>query len=194
MPVAAPTGELLDTSGDESSRGTQCGRPAQYNLWRLEKCHAQCFWIFGFQAVFHELIKAASSSRRFAVRSADTVIRPEIGTPPSASNALAPALNICQGHIVCKTLDRQCRFMMAGPIAFTLAAAIHQQLADAMHSNRDDRNRRIHQARISVRFRGQSGHDFLRRICRLLTQSGHFLNPEQWVFAVGIGTINPLVC
>jgi len=45
----------------------------------------------------------------------------------------------------------------------------------------------VAEVRFSGRYRGQSGHDVLRRICLLLTQSGHGPDPEPWCLLIVIG-------
>ena len=60
------------------------------------------------------------------------VIRPQISTSPPADRAAAATLNIRQRFLCAEAVDRQLAMMVTGPIAFTLAIAEDEQLANAV--------------------------------------------------------------
>jgi hypothetical protein len=54
---------------------------------------------------------------------------------PSADSASAAALDVLQNFISPEAINQQLLLIMTGPIAFTLAAAIDKQLANAMSAD-----------------------------------------------------------
>jgi hypothetical protein len=74
----------------------------------------------------HHPADALSSCLFFAV------IRSTISSPPSAHSTAAAALNVAQNFFGLEAINRQLTLMMAGPIAFTIAEAIDQQLSHAV--------------------------------------------------------------
>ncbi|HMF26849.1 MAG TPA: hypothetical protein VKG24_32685, partial [Pseudolabrys sp.] len=65
-------------------------------------------------------------------------IRSKICPTPTARGAAAAALDVSWRLVIGKTIYRQCRFVVAWPIAFTLATAIDKQLANAVGADRGD--------------------------------------------------------
>ena len=64
------------------------------------------------------------------------VVGPDIGLAPSAGCTSASTLYVfdCLGGV--EAFYRQCRFMVTGPVAFTLAPTIDEELSNAVRSNR----------------------------------------------------------
>jgi hypothetical protein len=60
------------------------------------------------------------------------VVRPQVSPSPSADSAAATAFNISKDLISTEATNRQRSLMMTGPIAFALAEAIDQQLANTV--------------------------------------------------------------
>jgi len=60
------------------------------------------------------------------------IVGTKVSSPPSAGGAAAAALDVTQNFFGLEPVNRQRTLMMARPIAFTFAEAIHEQLANAM--------------------------------------------------------------
>jgi hypothetical protein len=63
------------------------------------------------------------------------VVGPQICSPPSAGRAPAPPRDVTQNRFGLEAVNRQRALMKTWPIAFTLAEAIAQQLADAVSAD-----------------------------------------------------------
>src|SRR5262245_44978145 len=63
------------------------------------------------------------------------VVRPDIGLTPAACSATTTALSFSERLGGFEAINLQGRFMVTGPIAFTLAPTIDEQLANSMSAN-----------------------------------------------------------